>query len=61
MWYSYRPNVPTQFVIEQLGLTLEGWTNFLQATSLEAAIIYVDSPQNTKINAKDTHAVIAAL
>lgn len=59
--FSYRQTVPTAFVLDQLGLKMEGWLSFLQATSLESAIVYSDSPENTKINAKDTYAILSAV
>lgn len=53
--------MPTSFVLQQLGLTLVSeWNEFLTATSLENAIVYTDSPHNSKINAKDTYPLIMA-
>ena len=57
---SYRPHVSTEFVLEQLGLTAEGWTGFLKATQLEGTIVYADPPTNSKINAKETQALLTA-
>jgi hypothetical protein len=53
--------VPTSFVIQQLGLTLESeWNDFLTAASLENTIIYTDSPINSKINSKDSYPLVMA-
>lgn len=59
--YSYRPLVPKSFLLSQLDLTEEGWKVFLKASQFEAAIIYSDSPTNTKVNARDSHAAIIAV
>jgi len=59
--YSYRPSVPASFVREQLNLTLDHeWDKFLSDTSLESAILYIDSPANTKINTKESYPILMA-
>jgi len=61
MMYSYRPVVPKSFLQSQLDLTDAGWKNFVQASQLEAVIIYSDAPENTKINARDSHTALIAV
>jgi len=56
---AYRPSIPTACVKEHLGLPSDSdWTEFLSSTNLENTIIYMDSPVNSKINAKDSFPLV---